>query len=63
MIYVYSGEHIGIDGAYIAPSFFDKPLLDAKVVYTDDKIIKDEYTKLGIEVNPITKPKPKKKGE
>ena len=54
MTLVYATKKTKIDGRHIKPSDFSgKPARGAKVVYTDDKRVKDAYEAVGIEVKPI----------
>ena len=52
MIYIY-GELEGVDGIKANPLFKDA-ISNATLVYTDDKVISDNYKKIGVKVNPIT---------
>lgn len=52
MTVIYSKEHIGINGSYIDPRYFDGKVNGTDLVYTDDDKIKKAYN--GIEVKPIT---------
>ena len=61
MTLIYSNDFIdGLDGAYIAPFRFDKPMASATLVFTDDKNISKAYEELDIEVKQITKAKAEK---
>lgn len=57
MTTIYSNKPTDLFGVYIDPRYFKQYGVDnnATLVYTDDKEIADAYTKIGVEVLPITK--------
>ena len=52
MVYIY-GELEGVEGIKASPIFKDA-IKNATLVYTDDKEIKANYAKIGVEVKPLT---------
>ena len=55
MTLIYSNEEVkGLSGGYISPFRFNGVEKGAKLVYTDDVKIADAYSKVKIEVKPIT---------
>lgn len=57
MTVIYSNDDIGVQGAYIAPIYFDAVVKGATVVYAEDKAIIEAYKAVGIDCLPFKKGK------
>jgi hypothetical protein len=59
MIYVYGNKEV--DGGVNCNPVHKGAISGATLVYTDDAVIKANYEAKGVEVRPLTDPKPKAK--